>query len=329
MSVMSKLEHLKSNRKKIAPVILLLVIIAGVVYYNFAREASYIGQAEAVVTTNPSEVSGKIIESNITLGQEIAAGDVIAVIDSKDLKYALEQLQLNLEKARIINSDAKTGQGGRAESGVAAAQAAYNGALAAANQANQDYQKALALYQDNAVSESALLSTKLVADTANSGLAAAKAQLDLAQNNSAGSVSESTSVDILLLESMVAQQKDMIEKCVVKAGTGGTVISKNYGLGDYVAPGYDIADVSSESEKYLVFYYPKEKISGIQYGQEIAFIYNREEYKGAVKFIDVKPRYTPQDFQTQANKNRESVKVKILIPESCPMKPGETARVLL
>jgi len=326
---MSKLESLKANRKKIAPVILLLVIIAGVLYYNLTRGPSYVGLAEAVTMTNPSEVSGKIMTSDISLGQEVNKGEVIAVIDSTDMEYALEQLELNLEKARIVDSDAKTGQGARAQSGVAAAQAAYNGAAAAAIKADQDYQKAASLYQSNAISESALESAKLMSDTASSALSAAKAQLDLAKNSSAGSVSESSNVDILLLESKIAQQKDAIGKCTILAGESGTVISKNYNAGDFVAPGYDIADIASKSERYLVFYYPKEKTADLQYGAEVSFIYAKTEYTGTIKFIDVKPQYTPQDYQTAANKNRESVKIKILIPENCPMKPGEEAKINL
>ena len=324
---MSKTEHMKANRKKIVPALLLIIVIAGIIYYNFGRGITYIGRAEAVVITNPSEVTGKIIESNISLGQEVSAGDVIAVIDSKDLEYAFEQLELNLAKARILNSDAQTGQGSRAQSGIAAAQAAYSGAQAAADKAGQDYQKSLALYRDGAIPESSLESAKLAADTANSALAAAKAQLDLARNSSAGSLSESSNIDMLLLESKIAQQKDMIEKCTIRANGSGVIISKNYGLGDFVAPGYDIADIASDSERYLVFYYPKEKISEIQYGGQVSFIYGNSEYSGIVSFIDVKPQYTPQDFQTQANRNRESVKVKALIPEGCPIKPGEYVNI--
>lgn len=325
---MSKLDHLKANRKKIAPVILLLIIVAGIWIYVSNRQTYYIGIAEAAVMTNPAEISGKIIESNATLGQEVRAGDVIAVIDSSDLEYALEQLELNLEKARILNTDAQTGQGSRARSGVAAAQAAVESAQAAANQANQDYQKALELYRGGAISENALDAAKLLADTAAGALSAARAQLSLAANSSAGSVSDSTNVDILLLESRIAQQKDMIEKCVVTAGADGTVISRNYGPGDFVAPGYDIADISSKDERYIVVYYPKDSLADISYDARYNFIYGNSEYTGIVKFIDVKPVYTPQDYQTQANKNKESVKIKILIPKDCPIKPGETAKIV-
>ena len=325
---MSKLNHLKANRKKIAPVVLLLIIISGAIYYFSGRDVSFTGIAEAVIITNPAEISGKIVESRISIGQEVKAGDVIAVIDSKELLYALEQLELNLEKAVIQHSDALAGQGNRAQNSIAAAQAAVNGAAATANQAFLDYLKSQELYQANAISENALEAAKLKADTAASALAAARAQLDIARNNSAGSATDSSNIEVLLLESKISQQKDAIKKCTVRANADGTVISRNYGAGDFVAPGHDIADIASATERYLVVYYPKNKLSDISYDQNVSFLYGNSEYTGPVRFIDVKPQYTPQDFQTAANKNKESVKVKILIPENCPIKPGEAAKIL-
>ena len=321
---MGKLDHLKANRKKIAPVLLILIVCTALLV---SGGGSYTGIAESAVKTSPAEISGKITLSNIAIGQEVNEGDVLAVIDSKDLEYALEQLELNLDKARILHSDAQKGQGSRTQSSIAAAQAAYDGAIAAANQAHREYQRMLSLHQSGAVSDSVFEASKLQSDTAQTALSAARAQLALARNSSADSVSESSNVDILLLRSRIAQQKDMIEKCVITAETGGIIISKNYSVGDFVAPGYNIADIASRSERYLVLYYPKENLADIAYDSQHIFTYGGAEYIGTVKFVDVKPVYTPQDYQTQANKNKESVKVKVLIPEECPIKPGETAKI--
>jgi len=326
---MSKLDHIKANRKKVIPPVLILIIIGAIIYLNFFKPEVLLGQAEATILTHSAEVSGKIIESPVDLGQEVKAGDVLAVIDSKDLQYALDQLNLSLEKALIASADANKGQGSRTQSSIAAAQAAVNGASATASKANQDYQKSLTLYQDGAISESALEAAKLQADTANSAFAAAKAQLDLARSSSAGSISESSSIDILILENKIAQQEDLIKKCTITATCDGIIMSKNYGLGDIVSPGYNIADIASASEKYLVTYYPKELIYDIHYDQQVSILYQGETFACRIKYIDVKPQFTPIDLQTSANKNKESVKVKILLPEGCPIKPGETVEIEL
>lgn len=316
---------MKGHKKKLIPVVLLLIIVCLLVYFNFIKEDVYIGQVEAQIVTHPAEVSGKIMVADISLGQNVKAGDTIAVIDSKDQEYALTQLELSLEKAKLASADAQKSGNSKTQSAVAAAQASANAAAATASKAASDYTRAQELFAGGAISQEALDAAKLHSQTAQSALSAAQAQVALAKG---GNVSESLDVDVALLESKIAQQKDLIERCTIKASEDGTIMSKNYGKGDLVAAGYNIADIASSSKKYLVIYYPKEHLADLSYDQNVLIGYNGEEIPGVIKFIDVKPQYTPQDLQTSANKNKESMKVKILLPEDCLIKPGEQARVL-
>lgn len=319
-------KHMKPIPKPVIPVILLLAVACVLLYFNVLKNPSYVGQAEASLYTHATEVSGKIIESPIQLGQSVKAGDTIAVIDSTDLQYALAQMELSLEKARLASHDAGQGQGSSAQSNIAAAQAAHSSAQAAADQAARDYEKALSLFENNAIPQAEMESAKLRAETSRAALSEAAARLNLARNST---TSTSLSLDMALLENQIAQQKTRIEKCVVKATCNGKIISKNYQMGDVVAPGYNLADIASDSETYLVMYYPKEQIYELSYDQEVSISYYDEIITGVIKYIDVKAQYTPLDLQTPANKDRESVKVKILLPEENPMKPGEQGKVLL
>ena len=91
---------------------------------------------------------------NVKLGQQVAAGDVLAEVDTTDLKSALATAQANLRTAQIrlhqLQQGATTADLATADQAVAQAQAAYDKAnndlatltgpptaadLAAANQA--------------------------------------------------------------------------------------------------------------------------------------------------------------------------------------------------
>ena len=50
--------------------------------------------------------------------------------------------------------------------------------------------------------------------------------------------------------------------------------------------------------------------------------------KGIVKYIDVESVYTPKDMQSLANKNKKSIKVKLLLPKDSELKPGQEAKVM-
>lgn len=131
------------------------------------------------------------------------------------------------------------------------------------------------------------------------------------------------------IESQINQQKDFIKKYEIKASCDGTIVSLDYTKGDVVSSGFQLASISDKSERYFVFYLPKEKVSSVDYDDEITITADDKSYKGTVKYIDVKSLYTPKDFQTQSNKNKRSHKVKLLLPTDCPLKPGEEAEIKL
>ena len=159
--------------------------------------------------------------------------------------------------------------------------------------------------------------------TANA-LTAAKAQLDSARSNAPLS---SAQLDILQTESQLAQMEHVLEKFTIRAMSDGIVMSKSYALGDIIGPGYSMADLATDDDKYLVFYLPSDDLHFIEYGQVLAVEKDGTFYDAVVKYIDIKSEYTPKDMQTAANKNKESVKVKLLLPDDCPLKPGEEAKL--
>jgi hypothetical protein len=105
------------------------------------------------------------------------------------------------------------------------------------------------------------------------------------------------------------------------------IISKSYLPGDVVSPGFNLADIAADDEKYFVFYLPIEYLHSVNYNQDYTVEKDGKEYEALVKYIDVESEYTPKDMQTAANKNREIVKVKLLLPEDCPLKPGQEAKL--
>jgi len=313
------------KRKKLLPVLLLIIIIAVVIYYFVGRSSgSLYGEVEAVVYSQITEVSGLLLEVSVEPGQKIEKGAEIAVIDSTNQMHALEQLELTLETQKLALSEAQTQGGTQAANGLTVAKANYNSAVSAAIKANSDYQAARDLYEEGAISKDALEKAKVQTDAAENASAAAKAQMNNAANSSSA---ESLELGIAQLEIQIQQAKETLEKYTITADHSGIIMSKNYYTGDMVSPGYSLVDISSDEEKYFVFYLPKEVLGDIGYDDVVTISSNDKEYEGIVKYIDVKSEYTPKDFQTAANKNKTSVKIKLLLPKDCPLKPAENGTV--
>lgn len=173
-----------------------------------------------IISAN-STVAGKIIQMNKQQGEPVKKGDIIAVIDNTNQKYAVEQLQavVNIKKAKLeelqagtrpqqieqaqaqvraakaqldlLTSGNRSEQIEQAKNGVSIAQEALNTAQTAYNFADTQYKNALKLNKDGALSKNDLDNAKYKLDTtatqvssAQYQLESAKQQLALLQNGS-------------------------------------------------------------------------------------------------------------------------------------------------
>lgn len=318
-------------KKRVIPIALVVVIIvAGVYYLQFKQKGEYVGEVDGVMVTHAAEVPGKIVSCPVQLGSQVKKGDTLAVIDDTTQQYAIEQLNINLRKAKLAVGSATLGKGGTADNNYNAAQAAYKNAQSTLNKASEDYQNAKDLYAGAAISKDKLDAAKVAYDAAASGLETAKASLSNVTDTTASS---GANLDVSLIESQLAQQQENLAKYTIKATCDGTVMSLNYRVGDVVQLGYDVVDVSDVSQRYALFYFPKDDLSQLKMGQQVTVYLSEQsdkefnKVKGIIKSIDVKSEYTPKDLQTAANRDRESVKIKALLPSSCSANPGEEVKV--
>ena len=317
----------KNHKPMIIRGVLLLILLSAILlYYVNADNSAYKGEVESTIVPSIAEVSGKIIESDISLGQSVKKGDVLAQIDSTDLNYTLTQLQLNLQKKKLALGDVTMGQGGQASNAYLSAQANYNSAFAAAGKASKDYVNAKSLYAEGGIYSGELEKLKVILASATSLESSALAQL----NNTLSQTGQSSAqIDIAILENQISQLMENLQKHTVIASCDGTILSKNYGKGSIVSAGYNISDIGSLDELYVIFYIPESKISDIKYNDSLNIEANGETVSCKVKYIDTKSQYTPRELQTAANKSKTNFKIKLLIPQSSSLKPGMEVNVFL
>lgn len=332
------------NIKKVLKIILALVVFSGVLYmgknlYLQLNDNTLNGVVETEIYSNISEVSGKIIKLDFEPGMNIKKGDVIAVIDDTALQFSLTQAEANLIKAKEalvgISGNADKNAVEAAVSAVKIAESGYENASLLYDKAKDDFEKNKLLYESGVISEAQLDNYKLSMDQASNSLNGAKAQIENSKstlnsvvNGAGGDKIRSAKASIVLAQSQVDQIKDQIKKCTIKSNCDGTVISRNYVLGDFVNPGYDIIDIASLNDRHVKFYYPEDQIGSLVFGQELNFSSGENKYTGKVSFIDVEAKYTPVDMQTPSNKNKDSFVVKLKFDKNIPVKIGEKVKIV-
>jgi len=321
------MSNIASHKKRIIPLLVLIIVaVSGYLYYSKSSQ-TYTGVVEATILPHTSEVSGKILEMPVEIGQHVSKGDIIAKIDSTAKEYAYEQLQLALEMKKVSLTDLEAkASGSQKANSISIAQANYNSAVSSNNKASLDYKNAQSLFNQGVISKDALDLAKVKSDSAANAVASAKAQLENAKSGSSATAQE---LDIQLTESQLKEIQEDLEKYTIRAVNDGIIMSKSYVLGDMISPGFNVADLAADGQKYFLFYLPIDYLNSIDYDQTFTVTSKGDSYKAVVKYIDVESEYTPKDMQTAANKNRESVKIKLLLPDNCPLKPGQEAETQL
>lgn len=328
--------------KRLCGLLLALLVMAGPTGCSWPQNQDLVltGVVETSIYSNYSEVAGKITESPIELGQEVVPGELIAVIDDSDQRYALEQLQTTLTKKKAALAELRKGseaeQIKQGRNNVALAEQAVSAAAISRQRAQDAYDRAESLLEAGGMARAAYDEARNQLDLAHIEYSSKQLQLDNARQQLAllleGASREkidAAQADVDQTESQLRQAEEGLAKFRILAGHDGIIISKNYRLGDIVAPGYNLAEVASNSEKVLIAYLPEDNLAAINYGQEVTLRRGAEQFTGIVSFIDAKAQYTPKEMQTAANKNKDSVKVKVRLPADTPLKVGEKAELLI
>jgi HlyD family secretion protein len=121
---------------------------------------SAVGQLRAAQSVSvTAESGGRVVELNVTLGQNVAAGDILARIDSRDARIAFDQAAMQLEMAQLQFDRLLAGPD---DAQIASAQAAVQAAQGAASAAV------------NAVSDADIQAAQLAYDAALQALADAQ-----------------------------------------------------------------------------------------------------------------------------------------------------------
>ncbi len=324
LKLINKAKHLSKKQKYIILGVSFFLVLTIVYAFTFGS-VKYTGYAEATVYPQVSEVSGKILEYPVNLGQVVEEGDIIAIIDSQQEQFALEQLELSLEKLKIALADSKSGNttDDNKQNLISLAETKYNSAVDVANLAAKDYNDALELYSAGSLTESDLSSYRLASELAFKEVEIAKAELSSAKTSNTAATLE---VEISLVENQIAQLEKTLKKFQIKASCNGTVLNKHSVIGEVISVGNTLVEIATEDEMYLNFRIPKTIAKKISYNQEVNYEYKNTTYKGHVLYIDLKNQFSGEE---DSKNNKEYANIKVAINTGITIKPGEKVHLIL
>jgi multidrug resistance efflux pump len=325
--------------------ILGLLTVGSLIWYLVTvrptTDLQLIGTVDANEVVVSSKIPGRIQTLTVDEGQQVTAGQLIAIIESDDLQAARKAAEAtaagqNWKLGETVETERQTrGETGSAAVNAEAQLSAAKATLAQAK-ANYDHQQAdtsrtVALAQQGIMSEQAkddaatsLQATKAAVDAAKENVAAAEASLrqarahELLTNVAARTVDETRDV-VVNARALADQAKVELGYAQAFAPVSGRVNVRAARQGEVVAAGAAIVTIMDLTQTWVYAPLPETQADAVQLGDSLRVVMP----SGATLQGKVINKAAEADFATQRDvgarkRDIKTVQLKLLIDN-----PGE------
>jgi HlyD family secretion protein len=320
------------------PGILVVVLVVGFAGYRLfwgdrGSERDFLrlmGHIEATETNLGFKVPGKISVIRFEEGQVIKAGEVVAELESEDLRQEVAAAAARLAAAQA--NLAKLEAGFRPQE-VREAQAAVGQARADYQEKEKDYRRMQNLFQRRVVSGAARDRAEAAYLMAKEALRKVQEQFDLRRS---GYRQE----DINLGRAELAQAQANLELAqtrlgyaVIRSPGQGVVLSRPAEPGQVAAVGATVLVLGDLDNVWLEGWIPETDLARVGYGQKATITtdtYPGKEYPGWVSYVASKAEFTPKTVETYKERITLVFRTKIRVDNpNHELKPGMPAQAVI
>ena len=281
------------------------------------------GYIEATEVRVAGEVGGRLLEVRVAEGDRVAAGDVIARLDTADTELALQragadraqaQAQLGLVRAGSRPEDIR-----QAASQLQSAQAEVKAAQAELDGAGADLERFENLLRANAGSvkqrDDAATRKEIAAARVRGAQDRAQAAAETLARLKAGARPQEVEVARARVSSSDAQiaalQKSAAD-AIVKAPVAGIVTAKLLDAGEMAAPRAPVVVITDLDHAWANVYVDERLVPRLAIGQAATLITDAgQQMSGTITFISPKAEFTPRNVQTADERSKLVYRVKV------------------
>lgn len=273
--------------------------------------ADAFGNFEADEITVSAQLSGQLMEWNLSEGQQISAGDVIGLIDTTSIHLQKRQLSaqtrvLDQSKASIL------AEGSVIQEQITAAKRELN--------------RVEDLFKGQAA-------TQKQRDDAESAVRILERRLEALQTQRARLSAEG---EVLKVQLDVLQ--DQLKKAVITSPVNGTILTDFVNAGELVSPGKPLFSVADLQYITLRVFMDALQVADLQLNQAVTVqvdgndatgIAGLREYPGRVSWISSKAEFTPRTIQTREDRVTLVYAVKVVVQNAGLLKIGMPGDVVV
>ena len=287
---------------------------------NAARASGYV---EATDVRVAPQVGGRLIEVAVAEGDRVAAGALIAKLDTADTELALRRVEADRDQAvaalKLLEAGSRAEDIGQARAQAESAQADVGAAESELQSATADLQRFDALLQANAGSrkqrDDAATRREVAAARVNAIRERARAANEAVARLRAGARPEEIAgarARVAAADAQIATVRKSVADAVLNSPVAGIVTAKLADAGETVAPRTPVVAITDLDHAWANVYVDEPVVPRLRLGQPVTLITDAgQRLQGSITFISPKAEFTPRNVQTAAERSKLVYRIKV------------------
>jgi membrane fusion protein YbhG len=287
---------------------------------NAERASGYV---EATDVRVAPQVGGRLIEVAVSEGDRVAAGALIAKLDTTDTEIALRRAEADRDQAvaalKLLEAGARAEDIRQARAQAESAQADVVAAESELQSATADLQRFEALLQSNSGSRKQRDDAATRRDVAAARLSAARERARAAGEGvarlRAGARPEEIAgarARVAAADAQIAALRKSMTDAVLTSPVAGIVTAKLVDAGETVAPRTPVVAITDLDHAWANVYVDEPVVPRLRLGQPVTLATDAgQRLQGSITFISPKAEFTPRNVQTAAERSKLVYRIKV------------------
>ena len=320
-------------KKKIALVVILLIMLVSIGWYYFCYDKvdklTATGTIEVTKYDVTPRLTGYIRNLDLEEGDTLNLGDFVCEIEREDLQaqnigdwQAVKEAQAKLQD---LKDGARKQEIAMAENSLQKAQVIFD-------KAQTDLKRNKELYDVGGISKQTLDDMQKAVDVAEKELYIAKENYDLVL---AGTRQKQIEAQQQQVEKLIAQANanaNILADTKVYSPITGVILNKNFENNEYINQGQAILTIADLTDSWVIVYIDIADLGKVYLQQKVKIqvdAYPQEVFQGQVININDEAEFTPRETLTKDERSNKVFAVKIKIfNEHNRLKAGMIADVI-
>ena len=304
----------------------LLIVLTPLILFSCKSSHSLQGFVETDPIYISSPIGGKLINLNVSGGDQVTYGGELFVLHDAALVDQENVLKAELNRNKALLSDSSKGM---RQSALEVLMANLEQAEASYNLAVKRFERAKKLSNKGAIDQDSYDNYNFDMIRLSAVVSEAKANIEDAKKGARSSLQEANEAAVTASEFNLRKIRTKLKQQHVYAPISGSILDTFYSTGEWVPAYTPIVSLVNPNNIYIKFYLPIAMLSDLKVGDIVAYktFANNEVNEAKVTFISSTATYTPPMVFADNNNSKYVYLVKAKVAGDIKIALGQPVTV--